>query len=327
MDNSSHSQESAVTNDSPTVSLRLESSPETLTLVRGMLGGVAELLQLDPELLDDLKTAVSEAANNVVMHAYEGATGPLEVCLFAQAESLEVIVRDEGRGIPVLTPSDDRLQGVGIPIMRALAQQTAFRPMQDGGTEVWLQFLSEREGRPLFKLPPAAVPEDDWRERLQADAIVSLSPVTFVGGVLGRLARAMAARARFSLDRFSDVYLVTDAVAAHAARAANASRITFGLSSDTRQARTHDRAVRSGASAELAARASDDVESALRLLSDELDVTSAEVRNCCGRDARPRPSGQPRELSLSLRRAARRASRRGSDGRQLPVKLRSRWTC
>src|SRR5581483_160087 len=108
--------------------LRLESSPETLTLVRGMLGGIAELLQLDPELLDDLKTAVSEAANNVVMHAYEGATGPLEVCLFVESDGIEVIVRDRGRGIPVMAPSDDRLQGVGIPIMRALAQQTAFRP-------------------------------------------------------------------------------------------------------------------------------------------------------------------------------------------------------
>ena len=276
MHNSSQPEELVVTSDSPTVSLRLESSPETLTLVRGMLGGVAELLALEPELLDDLKTAVSEAANNVVMHAYEGATGPLEVCLYAQEESLEVIVRDEGRGIPVLTPSDDRLQGVGIPIMRALAQQTAFRPMQDGGTEVWLQFASQREGRPLFKLPPAAAPDDGWSGRLQGDAIVSLSPVTFVGGVLGRLARAMAARARFSLDRFSDVYLVTDAVAAHATRAASAGRIAFGLSSDTRRLELTIGPFRSGASAELAAGASDDVDSALRLLSDELDVNAVD---------------------------------------------------
>lgn len=274
MHNSSHPQETAVTNESPTVSLRLESSPETLTLVRGMLGGVAELLQLDPELLDDLKTAVSEAANNVVMHAYEGATGPLEVCLFAQSESLEVIVRDQGRGIPVLTPSDDRLQGVGIPIMRALAQQTSFRPMQDGGTEVWLQFLSEREGRPLFKLPTPASPENGWRDRLQADAIVSLSPVTFVSGVLGRLARAMAARARFSLDRFSDVYLVTDAVAAHTTRAAGAARIAFGLSSDTRRLELTIGPLAPGSSAELETGGLDDVGSALRLLTDELDVSN-----------------------------------------------------
>jgi hypothetical protein len=144
--------------------------------------------------------------------------------------------------------------------------------LQDGGTEVWLQFLSERDGRPLYKLPGAATPEDEWSRRLEADAVVSLSPVTFVGGVLGRLARAMAARARFSLDRFSDVYLVTDAVAAHVVRAADASRIAFGLSTDTRRLELTIGPFRSGASSELAAGASDEVDSALRLLSDELDV-------------------------------------------------------
>jgi serine/threonine-protein kinase RsbW len=261
-----------VNQDSPTISLRLDSSPETLTLVRGMLGGVAELLQLDPELLDDLKTAVSEACNNVVMHAYEGASGPLWVCLYVDSEAIEVTVRDRGRGIPVLTPSDDRLQGVGIPIMRALAQQTAFRPAEDGGTEVWLQFASARDGRSLYKLPDAAAPQDGWSERLSGDAIVSLSPTTFVGGVLGRMARAMAARARFSLDRFSDVYLVTDAIAAHAARAASATRVAFGLSTDTRRLELTIGPFQSGSSAELAAGSADDVDSALRLLSDELDV-------------------------------------------------------
>ena len=261
-----------MSDDSPIISLRLESSPETLTLVRGMLGGVAELLQLDPELLDDLKTAVSEACNNVVMHAYEGASGPLSVSLYAESEGLDVIVRDHGRGIPVLAPSDDRLQGVGIPIMRALAQQTAFRPCDSGGTEVWLRFANERDGRALYALPAAAIPRDGWEERLSGDAVVSLSPVNFIGGVLGRLARAMAARARFSLDRFSDVYLVTDAVAAHAARAADVARLAFGLSTDTRRLELVIGPFRPGASAQLTAGAADDVGSALRLLSDELEV-------------------------------------------------------
>ena len=265
-----------MTDDAPTISLRLDSSPETLTLVRGMLGGVAELLQLDPELLDDLKTAVSEACNNVVMHAYQGGTGPLWVCLYVEPGGIEVIVRDAGRGIPVLTPSDDRLQGVGIPIMRALAQQTAFRPLQDGGTEVWMQFVSRRDGRLLYKLPDAAVPEDGWGERLEGDAIVSLSPVSLVGSVLGRLARAMAARARFSLDRFSDVYLVTDALAAHAIEAATAPRIAFGLSTDTRRLELTIGPFRPGASSEIAAGSSSEVGSALRMLSDELDVRAAD---------------------------------------------------
>ena len=45
----------------PLVHVRLQSTPETLTLVRGVLGALSELLALDPELLDELKTAISEA--------------------------------------------------------------------------------------------------------------------------------------------------------------------------------------------------------------------------------------------------------------------------
>jgi anti-sigma regulatory factor (Ser/Thr protein kinase) len=52
--------------EGPIVGLLLRSKPQTLTIVRGMLSGLAELLEMDPELLDDLKTSVSEACNNVV---------------------------------------------------------------------------------------------------------------------------------------------------------------------------------------------------------------------------------------------------------------------
>ena len=94
----------------PTVSLELESRPETLTLVRGMLGGVAELLVMDPELLDDLKTAVSEACNNVVLHAYHGEIGAARRRADAGVDRIEAIVRDarlrdHGDGTPPTTRS------------------------------------------------------------------------------------------------------------------------------------------------------------------------------------------------------------------------------
>ena len=79
-----------------TVRLRLESRPQTLTIVRGMLGGVAEPLAIDPELLDDLKTSVSEACNNVVLHAYGGEAGPMEVGLFVAEDRFSVTVSDRG---------------------------------------------------------------------------------------------------------------------------------------------------------------------------------------------------------------------------------------
>jgi serine/threonine-protein kinase RsbW len=258
--------------DRPLVRLELASSPETLTLVRAMLGGVAEELSLDPELLDDLKTAVSEAANNVVMHAYGSESGPLWVSLHVTPDVIEVVVRDQGQGIPSVTQADDRLQGVGIPIMLALAQQTAFRPLPQGGTEVWMQFAGMREGQPLYQTPEAVAPEDVRSGQLTGDAVVSLSPVSLLGAVLGRLARALAARARFSLDRFSDVYLVTDALADYAGQAASDSRICFCIATSNRRMELTVGPFRAGASSELSADEAGDVASALRLLSDEFEV-------------------------------------------------------
>src|SRR5437588_7563585 len=273
MDKSSQPQEPVVTTQPPTVNLRLESSPETLTLVRGMLGGVAELIQLDPELLDDLKTAVSEACNNVVMHAYEGASGPLCICILTEPDGLVVIVRDEGRGIPAIAPSDDRLQGVGIPIMRALAQQTAFRPLPEGGTEVWMQFPGQRDGQVLYQARAEVAAEDGWSAKQTGDAVVSLSPVGMLGGVLGRLARALAARARFSLDRFSDVYLVTDALSEYASNAAITSRVSFCIVTDTRRLEVTLGPFRADAGRGPADE-DDDLAAALRLLSDEFEIRS-----------------------------------------------------
>jgi anti-sigma regulatory factor (Ser/Thr protein kinase) len=263
--------------DSPAVRLELDSTPETLTLVRGALGAVAELLSLDPELLDDLKTAVSEACNNVVLHAYDGAAGPLSVTLYVHYGEIEVVVRDHGSGIPAGTATDDRMQGVGLPIIRALAASADFESPPDGGTEVRMTFAGDRDGKPLFEPPGEVAPEDGWVERLSGDAVVSLSPVSFLGALLGRLARALAARARFSLDRFSDVYLVTDAIAAHAARSAHGDRIGFGLSTDTRRLELTVGPFRAGSGSQLRVdRPVRDVGSPLLLLSDEVQINSAD---------------------------------------------------
>jgi serine/threonine-protein kinase RsbW len=256
----------AVSEEPPAVRLELESTPETLTLVRGALGALAELLSLDAELLDDLKTAVSEACNNVVMHAYDGAPGPLEVAVHLAADSVNVVVRDEGRGIPKFVTSAEGARGVGIPIIRALAQRAEFRKRPAGGTEVCMEFSGERRGKALLSPPPPVAPDDGWTRQRSGDAVVTLSPVSFLGPILGRLARALAARARFSLDRFSDVYLVTDAIAAQAARSASGSRIGFAIVAHTRRLQIAVGPMRPGTGDEL--REPREVASALLMLSD-----------------------------------------------------------
>jgi serine/threonine-protein kinase RsbW len=260
-----------------TVRLRLESRPQTLTIVRGMLGGVAELLSIDPELLDDLKTSVSEACNNVVLHAYGGEPGPMEVGLFVTNDRFSVRVTDQGVGMPSPPPTGDISQGIGLSVIRALTEDVQFSSAPGGGTEVLMDFSVSRDGRKLFEAPPAASSDADMTPEAdsEGEVVVSLSPVTLLPGVLGRLARTLAATAHFSLDRFSDVYLVTDTLAAHASTAAEGQRIEARLAAADRRLELVVGPFRKGTGSRLDVHATDHSASPLVLLSDQVAVQEA----------------------------------------------------
>ena len=252
--------------DYATVCLELDSRPECLTLVRGMLAAVGETAAFEPELLDDLKTAVSEACNNVVMHAYDGRPGPLVVTLGVGHDRVEATVRDRGGGLRhVASPSDDRM-GVGLAVISALADRAEFLTAPDGGTEVRISFEGRGAGVQALDRGVARTLEQPATP-LIGDVVATLSPAALLPAVLGRLARALAASARFSLDRFSDVYLVTDAVAALVSAAAAGSEIRFAIAVATRKLELTVGPLNAGSGA--AAQQSD---SPLTRLVDELTV-------------------------------------------------------
>jgi len=121
----------------------------------------------------------------------------------------------------------------------------------------------------MFGIPVAPAPEDGWTKNLSGDALISVSPVTLLPSVLGRLARALAATARFSLDRFSDVYLVTDSISAHAVCAATSERMGFALEAAPRRLQLTIGPFAPGSTERLIGDRSDS-KSPLVLLSDEL---------------------------------------------------------
>jgi serine/threonine-protein kinase RsbW len=256
--------------DSSTVHIELESEAESVALVRAMLAGVAEQLGLDRELLDELNTTVSEACNNVVKHAYGCATGPLIVDLCSDADCIEVTIRDHGIGFDPSAPTEDDM-GVGLPLIDALADRSEIHTHPDGGTEVRIAFnRGERSHRRY-----------DWRDRpspvaapslpVAGDVIGSIYPVHLLDGVLGRMARLLAARARFSLERFSDLYLLFDQLAAHASRRARRPDMTFVLSAKTRRLEVGIGPIARASNAKPRGDV-DDPPAHLRLLADELTI-------------------------------------------------------
>jgi anti-sigma regulatory factor (Ser/Thr protein kinase) len=229
------------------VRLELDSRPESVALVRGTLVGVAETLRWGPELVDDLRTAVSEACNNVVMHAYPEGTGPLLVDLAIGNGQLEVRVSDRGVGIRAIAAADDRM-GVGLAVISALAERAEFITLPEGGTEVRMVFATPLDGA----LPAgASVNGSDWTATLDGDIVVRLAPSRFLAGVLGRVTRAVAARSHFSVDRLAQLTPVTDALATHADGAAREPRIGFSLDARDRRLELTIGPYRSGSGAVL----------------------------------------------------------------------------
>jgi serine/threonine-protein kinase RsbW len=224
-----------VTEDLSAVRLELVSRPEAPALVRAVLTGVAQSMVLESELFDDLKTAVSEACNNAVLHAYGGRPGPLVFGLEVGPDAIEATIRDWGSGIQHVGPSDERM-GVGLAVISALADRAEFISAPDGGTEVRMSFARRGQvsgsppGRRDLELQTTSAPV-----QLSGDVVATVTPVGLLAGVLGRLARAVAGRTHLSLDRFSDIYLVADAITALAESAAVATAVSFSVTADDKR--------------------------------------------------------------------------------------------
>ena len=167
--------------------------------------------------------------------------------------------------------------GVGLPVINALADRAEFLAVPGGGTDVRMAFIGTRGEGSLPERDGASGPPLEQLVRLSGDVVVTLAPIGLLTGVLGRIARALAVSARFSLDRFSDVYLVTDAIAAHAELAASAAEVRFAFVAGERQLELRIGPFQPGSGARLQAgmqRAWPGP--ALALLSDELSVEPVE---------------------------------------------------
>jgi anti-sigma regulatory factor (Ser/Thr protein kinase) len=199
------------------VHLGLVNDAENSALVRHVLGGVALSMGFDEGLIADAKTAVSEACSNVVLHAYHGERGPLEVTIGVHATGLMVVVRDRGGGIQPRRVDDEQgVLGVGLSLIQALTDRVEFRGAQGEGTEVRMSFHAEPQSDSQASAAAIQGLLDDQPPMPLGDIAVAVSPGSLAAPVLGAVIAVLASRADFSLDRLADAQLVTDTIAAHA---------------------------------------------------------------------------------------------------------------
>ena len=106
--------------------------------------------QLDPTLdeLGDIKTAVSEAVTNAIVHAYPDALGKIIMKMkLLKGGVLEITVRDWGRGItnveearrPLFTTGGSERSGMGFTIMESFMDKLTVRSVPGKGTTVQMR--------------------------------------------------------------------------------------------------------------------------------------------------------------------------------------------
>ena len=114
------------------------------------LAAAAFAAQLDPTLdeLGDIKTAVSEAVTNAIVHAYPNQLGKIVMKLrIREGNILEIVVKDWGVGIadveqarkPMFTTGNDERSGMGFTIMESFMDTLRVRSAPQKGTTVTMR--------------------------------------------------------------------------------------------------------------------------------------------------------------------------------------------
>lgn len=119
----------------------------------------AFVMPLDPTLeeLADIKTAVSEAVTNCIVHAYSDTYGKIFLSgVIDDKNNVKIIIRDRGCGIsnveqamtPLFTTGGGDRAGLGFTVMESFCDRVSVRSKQGCGTSVTL--VKKIEGKPKW---------------------------------------------------------------------------------------------------------------------------------------------------------------------------------
>jgi stage II sporulation protein AB (anti-sigma F factor) len=138
-----------------TMELKLPSLSINEGFARSVVGAFAT--QLDPTLEDiaDIKTAVSEAVTNAIVHAYPDKQG--EIRIYASLENcmIKVVVQDQGVGIGDIeqarqpffsTAGDESRSGMGFTVMETFMDEVKIHSTPGKGTTVELKKTIAAQG-------------------------------------------------------------------------------------------------------------------------------------------------------------------------------------
>lgn len=136
--------------------LRIESRSVNEAFARAAVA--AFISQLDPTLeeISDIKTAVSEAVTNCIVHAYADSVGQIYIWAWLYEDGgVRIKIRDTGCGIedvkkamePLYTTLGEERAGLGFAVMESFCDKLGVRSAPGKGTTVTLtKYIKGRNG-------------------------------------------------------------------------------------------------------------------------------------------------------------------------------------
>lgn len=127
------------------MSLKFKSLSENEALARAALAAFVAPMNPNIEELADIKTSVSEAVTNSIIHGYEKKTGIVELIAYSRGNELTVRVIDHGTGIHNITRAMEPLytskpelerSGMGFTIMESFMDSIEVISSEKTGTTV-----------------------------------------------------------------------------------------------------------------------------------------------------------------------------------------------
>ena len=118
------------------------------SFARAAVAGFAT--QLDPNLeeLGDIRTAVSEAVTNAIVHAYPDQIGMItKKCRILKDNIIDIVVKDRGVGIsdlqkarqPMFTTGGAERSGMGFTIMESFMTSFSVKSAEGKGTTIHMR--------------------------------------------------------------------------------------------------------------------------------------------------------------------------------------------
>ncbi len=209
----------------PRLRLTVPAEAANVALIRHALAGLAEGVGMDRAGIADLKTVVTEACMNAVVHAYPGEPGPIEVLAEPGADSLRLRISDRGVGFqprPDVDSPGSSLR-LGLSLVAALSESFSIAGSSEGGTEVTMVLPLTHPG------PVPAVREGAPVEPAAPQVAISASESGLLPGVLSRAVSAFALRRELTVDQVADAILLAETVSDSAGPAFGEEPPAFSL--------------------------------------------------------------------------------------------------